>query len=102
MVNSSFLRESQKLFGQNRYTKEREGLGVVETKVTTPGIIVPCKSCLKNLTDKAVLGKMCGVNVTLVDDVDKGQRHVITLVWSFKFITQGLRPGCPIETKTTC
>ncbi len=36
------------------------------------------------LIDKAILGKMGGVYVTYVADVDKGQWHVVTLVRSFK------------------
>ncbi len=27
---------------------------------------------------------MCGVYVTNVVDAEKGQRHVVTLVWSFR------------------
>ncbi len=39
----------------------------------------------KHDVDKAILGKNHGVYVTYVDDVDKGQWHVVTLVWSFKY-----------------
>ncbi len=38
------------------------------------------------LIDKAILVKTGGVYVTFVTDVDKGQRHVVTLVWSFKTV----------------
>ncbi len=33
--------------------------------------------------NKAILGKMGGVYVTYVADFDKGQWHVVTLVWAF-------------------
>ncbi len=38
----------------------------------------------KHILSKGISGKMCGVNVTYVADVSKGQLHVVTLVWSFK------------------
>ncbi len=36
------------------------------------------------LTDKAILGKMCGVYVTYAAEADKGQWHEVTLAWSFQ------------------
>ncbi len=93
--------------------RERGEPGAGETKVITPGKIVPFKCCLPGpnismkkdfdtdvfcklmshifsyvnkqyLMDNAILRKMGGVYVTYMANVDKGQRHVVTLVWSFK------------------
>ncbi len=36
------------------------------------------------MMDKATLTKMCGAFVADVADVDAGQLHVVTLVWSYK------------------
>ncbi len=41
--------------------------------------------------DKAILGKMGGIYVTYVADVDKGQWPLVTLVWSFT-VRQKFKP----------
>ncbi len=49
------------------------------------------------LIDKATLGEMCGAYVTDVADVDNGQWHVVTLLWSFKCLSLKLRHDEPDE-----
>ncbi len=51
-----------------------------------------CKQT-RYLIDKANLGKIAGVYVTFMADVGKGQ--VVTLVWSFKSMNDGIHNHKP-------